>query len=298
MTLLSAWALAGLLLLVPLVALHLRRDRLPLRDVSSLIPWRELGGRTSAPRRRFGPPILPLLLILQAAALVLLVGGLARPASSAPTASGGPLYVLDDSAWMGAREAGRTRLDAARDLLSERLGHLPAEADVDLVLAGRSPSLAYSGDPDGALDFLDRLEPGTGAADLGAALRLAAGIREQPGDPIVLVRAPESTAPRVANGGGTLTDTVIGAPVDDLALSVAVARCGLHRPTPCEVSRAGPQHRRRAGGGPRHRSQRRPCGGGQDRARRSARLCPSCVRRPAGGAAGAATRRRRRARRR
>ena len=112
--------------------------------------------------------------------------------------------MLDDSAWMEAREEGRTRLEAARDLLSERLGPLPAEADVDLVFAGTRPHWRQRR-PRGALDFLDQVEPGTGAADLAAALRLAAAYASGR-RPIVLVRAPESAAPRVASGGETFTD--------------------------------------------------------------------------------------------
>jgi len=75
----SGWALAGLVLLAPLVALHLRDRRRPRREVPSLVVWRELGPTATPVRRGLRRPALPLALALQAAALVLLVVALSAP---------------------------------------------------------------------------------------------------------------------------------------------------------------------------------------------------------------------------
>ena len=159
MTLLSAWALAGLLLTVPLVLLHLRRRQPPSREVSSLVPWRELATDAPSPSWRLGRPVLPLLLLLQLLALILLVLSLARPASGLGTPSPGRIYVVDGSLLMQHREAGGERMALARRELGELLGALPADTHVQLVLAG--PRLAA----------LQRFGPGRDERDRYAARR-------------------------------------------------------------------------------------------------------------------------------
>ena len=68
MTFGAGWALAGLVLLVPLVILHLRpRTRTP-RELPSLLLWRGLESDATTVSRRPRLPPLPLLLVLQALA--------------------------------------------------------------------------------------------------------------------------------------------------------------------------------------------------------------------------------------
>ncbi|MDO8210596.1 VWA domain-containing protein [Conexibacter sp. CPCC 206217] len=233
MTLLSAWALAGFALLVPLVALHLRGRRLPRRETASLIGWRALDAVPPQRRRRLRPPPLPLLLALQALALVVLVTGLARPVRSAAEGPATHVFVLDDSIWMQAIDGGSTRFDAARRLLSRRLAALSSDAPVRIVLATADPSVRFSGGAREARGSLDRMTPTDGPADLGAAVRLAAGLRVRPSDPIELLHAPENPVPVARSGAGAtgrgagLRVTSVGDPIADRGLSGVSTRCGL-----------------------------------------------------------------------
>ena len=69
------------------------------------------------------------------------------------------------------------------------------------------------------------LEAGPGAANLTAALRLAAGLRAGNDDRIALLRAPEEAAPKVGGGGDSYEDLEVGEPVENVALSGASAHC-------------------------------------------------------------------------
>jgi hypothetical protein len=211
LTLLSAWALGGLVLLVPLVALHLRGRRLPRSETASLIGWSSLDAAPAQRRRRLRPPPLSLLLALQALAVILLVVSLARPVRST---SGGPavrVFVLDDSIWMQARDGGGTRFDVARRTLDARLAALPSDAAVRIVSAAATPSLRFAGSADEASDALARIPVSDSAANLGAAIQLAAGLRIRPSDPIVLLHAPENAVPDVTGGGGGASGAAGGA---------------------------------------------------------------------------------------
>jgi hypothetical protein len=234
-SLLSAWALAGLILAVPLVVLHLRRRSAPLHDVASLMAWREISGQASPSSRRFGRPVMPLLLLLQLLALALLVFSLARPASGLERAPSSRIYVIDDSVWMQARRGGVSRLAAAEHAVRLQLAQLPGHTDVRIITAGATPSRFFSGSPQAAAQAIAHLEPTQGAGDLAAALRLAAGLRNRADDRVELLRAPEDTPPSVQAGAGTFSQVVIGAALDDQGLTDAVARCGLPGPSPCEA---------------------------------------------------------------
>jgi hypothetical protein len=236
-TLLSAWVLGGLVLAVPLVLVHLRRNRPQTWDVASLLAWRELPGQDASPSRRLGRPLLPLLLALQLLALVLLVLSLARPASGAGTPRPRHIYVVDDSVWMQAQQAGGTRMAAARHLLRGQLQALPASAQVRLLSAGATPSLVFSGSAHSAVRALSKLRAGDGPADLQTALNLAVGLRATRVDRIELLHAPEDAAPVVSAPPSSYAQVVVGDPLDDQGLFDATARCGLPATSgsPCEV---------------------------------------------------------------
>jgi uncharacterized protein YegL len=235
-TLLSAWALAGLLLAVPLILAYLRRPRPPVHDVPSLLPWLELSGDSYAPPgRRWRRPMLPLALLLQLLALTLIVLGLAQPAGGRASVRPTRTYVIDDSPWMQASEGGETRLLAAEQLVRGQLRELASTTTVRLVLAGAAPSLRFSGSPDAAATAIGRLAPGDSSADLDAALRLAAGLPRAASDRVVLLRAPEDPAPAVRAAPGTFSQLVVGHPLDDQGLIAGSARCGLPGPAACEV---------------------------------------------------------------
>lgn len=79
------------------------------------------------------------------------------------------------------------------------------------------------------------LKAGAGAANLPAALRLAAGLRAGDGDEVVLLRAPEEAAPKVRGGGSTYEDLAVGKAVADVGVGDASAHCDLLGAEACEV---------------------------------------------------------------
>jgi hypothetical protein len=235
LTLLAAPALIALVLAIPLVALHLRRRRPPRRAVGSLLAWRDLPGVGGGGARKLGRPPLPLLLALQLLALALLVFALAKPASEKSAAGSSHVYVVDESMWMGAGEEGATRLDATRIALDERLRSLPAGEAVRIVGAGATPGVLYEGTAADAGPTVKDLRAGAGAANLTAALRLAAGLRAGSGDEIALLRAPEEAAPKVRGGGSSYEDEAIDLPTPDFGVGGASAHCDLLGIEACEV---------------------------------------------------------------
>jgi uncharacterized membrane protein len=221
----SPWALAGLLLAIPLLLLHLRRPRPQTRKVGSLLAWRDTPAAIGPSSRRLGRPASSWLLFLQLLALVLLVVALARPyvdgGGSVPTTRA---FVVDDSIWMQARQDGRTRLESAAAVLRDDLGALPQGQGVSIFLAGPETKLLYDGRAGDAGDAVRRLPPTFGPADLAAALRLAAAVPGQTGA-IEMLRAPEDAEPRTTGASGSLSDRVIGTAVADQGITAASGSC-------------------------------------------------------------------------
>jgi Ca-activated chloride channel family protein len=234
-TLLSGGSLAALVLAIPLIALHLRRRKPPRRAVGSLLAWRDLPTVGGGGARKVGRPPLPLLLALQLLALALLVFALAHPAAEKSTAGTSHVYVVDESMWMGAEEAGEPRIEAARADLRERLGEVPGDEAVRIVGAGAAPTVLFEGEASAAGGAIEGLEAGPGAADLPAALRLAAGLRADDASPVTLLRAPEEAAPQVNGGGSSFEEQVVGRPLEDVGLGGAVANCDRLGTKACEV---------------------------------------------------------------
>jgi hypothetical protein len=232
MTLLAAWALGGLVLLVPLVIAHLRREHRPLYDVPSLLLWQEPEQRASAQARRLRLPRLPLLLALQALALVLLVVALARPAAPAARARPAHVYVLDDSVWMSADG----RLADAERRLEALAATLPRGTPVRIVLADGAPRVLYRGPAAaGVAVALRRVAPSAAPSTLAEALTVAAGLLAGPRDEMVLLRAPEDAAPTPHARAGQFAALVIGAPVAEQGIFSPSSRCGIGASGACEV---------------------------------------------------------------
>jgi Ca-activated chloride channel homolog len=220
----APWAFAGLLLAIPLVLAHLRRRRPLVRDVPSLLAWRRSQAPVGASTRRLGNPAHPLLLALQLLALVLFVVALAKPHTDA----GGPgptrAFVVDDSIWMGASEGGGTRMETARSTLGEELEALPGDERVALILAAAESRLLYEGSAGDAAGAVAKIRPSFGPADLGAALRLAAGLPRDGGG-VELLRAPETYPPRIVGGEGVFSERVVGKRIADQGIAEPSARC-------------------------------------------------------------------------
>jgi Ca-activated chloride channel homolog len=239
-SLLYGGALAALVLAIPLIVLHFRRRRPPRREVGSLLAWRDLPRVGGGAARRFGRPPLPLLLLLQLLALVLLVFALAHPVGDKSATKSSRVYVVDESMWMGAEDnqgqgQGGTRIDAARAELRERLAEVPGDEAVRIVGAGATPTVLYEGEAAAAGEALGALRAGPGAANLPAALRLAAGLRAGDSSEVVLLRAPEEAAPKVRGGEGSYEDVTVGKEVADVGLGGASAHCDRLGAEACEV---------------------------------------------------------------
>jgi hypothetical protein len=220
----APWAFAGLALAIPLVLAHLRRRRPRVRDVPSLLAWRRSQAPVGASTRRLGNPAHPWLLALQLLALVLFVVALAKPHAGGTAPGPTRAFVVDDSIWMGASEGGQTRLEAARSTLGDELEALPGGERVALIAAGAESRLLYEGSASGAVGAMAKLRPSFGPADLGAALRLAAGLPRDGGG-VELLRAPETTAPRIVGDEGSFRERVVGSPIADQGIAEPSARC-------------------------------------------------------------------------
>jgi len=168
------WAFLGLLAVPALAAIYLLRSRSRRRQVSSLMLWAD------ATRAHEGGRILktfhlPLLLILELAAVALLVLAATDPRMQA--GSPGPLMVvLDDSFSMQAGGEASPRRRAGQAL--EALLRDEPDTPVRFLVAGREPQLLGERvrGADGAAETLARwqcLSPGT---DLERAAALAAQV--------------------------------------------------------------------------------------------------------------------------
>jgi hypothetical protein len=220
----APWAFAGLALAIPLVLAHLRRRRPRVRDVPSLLAWRRSSAPVGASTRRLGRPAHPWLLALQLLALILFVLALAKPHTGGSAPGSTRTFVVDGSIWMRASEGGRTRFEAARATLREELAALPGDERVAVVLAGAESRLEYEGDAGDADGAVAKIRPTFGPADLGAALRLAAGLPRD-GGTTELLRAPENPAPRTVGGDGAFRERVVGRPIADQGIAEPSARC-------------------------------------------------------------------------
>ena len=231
MTFASAWALAGLLLLAPLVALHLRHRHHLAREVPSLLVWREVDALPSTGERGRRLPPLPLLLLLQAAAIVFLVIALAQPHTSGAARAPARVVVIDDSLRMSAPG----QLAAARRAALGVIGAAPAGARVAIVVAGATPVTIYRGGAAGASAALQKIHPTAAPANLAPALATASGLLGDRRDRIAVIRAPEDTLPAYRAARGELRDIAIGARVPDQGIFDAGARCGIGSPSICEI---------------------------------------------------------------
>ena len=146
------WWLAALALLLPLIALHLRRPSIALREVANLAIWERLAAPVESSNWRIRRPRHPLLLALQALALCSLVLALAGPARRHAAPPPTTVYVVDGSLWMNVG----TRLADARAGV-EQLAAAEPESNVALVAATGTPSIAYRGPASGLAGALHRL---------------------------------------------------------------------------------------------------------------------------------------------
>ena len=226
MTFASPWALAGLLLAIPLLLLHLRRPRPETRKVGSLLAWRDTPAALGPSSRRLGRPRNSWMLLLQ-----LLGAGPARPRPGAAAGRPRRRIGVDDA---GLRRR-RLDLDAGapgrRDPAEERgsdAARRPRSAArgrrVAIFLAGPETKLLYEGGAGVAGDAVRRLPPTF--ALRGPGRRPCAWQRPR------RARAARSSCcgrPRTRHRGrparGSLRDQVIGSAIADQGSTAASRRC-------------------------------------------------------------------------
>ena len=177
-------AAAFLALTLPvIVALYFLRIRRPTRIVPALNLWpdqiRDRQANVPWQRLRFS-----WLLLLQLLAAAALVAAAAQPALSAGTSlARHSIVLLDVSASMQARDIQPSRLDEAKQEVGGIIDLLGPQDRMTLIAVGSSPRVLASavGDRQSLHRAVSDVGASNGAADLSAALALAAGL-VRPGD--------------------------------------------------------------------------------------------------------------------
>lgn len=216
----NPWGLAGLGLLVPLVAWYLLKSRRTRRVVPSTLVWQAVPRAMTAatPWQRFQPDATFWL-----TALALVVGSiaLARPYAVVDATLGDhTIVVVDASGSMSAREGDTTRLELARRHVADFVDGLGDGQEVSLVEAGSPARILVAGatTTDEVESALARLRAQDGRADLADALVLATALQ----------RADQTTVTHVVTDGEVPPDLVadralstqpIGSPRDNLAVT-------------------------------------------------------------------------------
>ncbi len=223
MTLLTPFALLGLLLVPGLIALHFHRRRLQAVEVPSLLLWENLVGEPAQGGKQWRIEYVFLLLI-QIIALCALVFSLTRPANTAAL-PGNQVYVLDRGVLMTAADPAPARFDAARNRVAGEIRATPAGTVVTVILADALPSVLVSTTDHGlAARLLASVAPVAATPDLRQALRLGAGFLGPIGH-LELVYAYGEPLPAVAAAPGVWSATAIGTETDNQAISRVGVRC-------------------------------------------------------------------------
>lgn len=212
-----------LLLFVPLPLLVSRRRPRARRVVSNAYLWREAlhraGGPVAPRRRRISSQVL-----VQMACIGAIVLGLAGPVITLEARR--TALVFDVSASMAARDGGGiARLDAARARARAIVGELPRFARVRVILAHALPRQTgeWAASDDRLLNAIDALALTAGAADVPAAIELAAAA----GDVTNIVVFSDTETP--AKAGSNPTPLVQWVRLGRVADNAAVTQVGVRR---------------------------------------------------------------------
>jgi Mg-chelatase subunit ChlD len=192
-----AW-LSLLLLLVPVLLLHARRQR--RLEVPSLRLWKLV---TPEPQRgrRWRLPQPSLLLFLQVATIVLAALALAQPRLSGEATAGHTIFLLDVSASMRAGDAAASRFESAVADLNRRIETAGETGSrISLITLGAEAALVLARQTDLAAmrPVLDRLRATDGTADLeGAQDWIDAVVRPDETTRLVLLTDASATPPEL-----------------------------------------------------------------------------------------------------
>jgi Mg-chelatase subunit ChlD len=218
-----------LLLLTVIPLLLSRRPATRQRAVSNLYMWRAsadadaLSLKVRSLRRQW-------VVAVQMTAIAAIVVALARPTVAARADR--IAFVFDVSASMSARDGAATRFDVARDRARSLLTRLSSRTRVRLIAAGATAIDVgeYDASDASLRSALEHLTPTAGAADVPAALLLAAhavsgtpeGLRDNISADRVIVFTDHVETP--GTSGTSVRWEIVGHSADNLALSTLVAR--------------------------------------------------------------------------
>jgi uncharacterized membrane protein len=225
-TFVAPWALALLVLLPIIVLLHLRRRREV--TVGSLVVWRRVAAATPQQRLRWVRPTSVFALLLQLAAVILLVVALARPQ---PHAAGAPtdhvVIALDGSRWMRVVEDGSERFELARLAARDVVGALPSDTLVSILLVTeRVDVVAARRPPRDALGVLADVSPIDTGSDWRSLSNVVAGLTLRDVQPVLRLWTTPETLDRAGAATGT-ADAVGFASIVEAVGHPAVVNAGL-----------------------------------------------------------------------
>ncbi|WP_172122312.1 VWA domain-containing protein [Devosia sp. 919] len=225
MSLLAPFMLGLLALGILIALLHVRRRR-PV-TVPGLMIWKQIDMAPTGMRALWQWPRPSLLLLLQLLALVLIVLALSQPFWGANREIRHWIYVLDNSASMGASNGTATRRAEAEALVR---AHAEGDGDLarySLIIAGNSarPELARQAMlPDLLADALARVAPEDGAADWPGARALVETLHRP--DEITQVIVVSDAPPAdflVRNDSLRLALVPVGAPAANAGVRAVLA---------------------------------------------------------------------------
>lgn len=181
MTLLFPAALWLLALIPAVFILHLLRASADRKTIPSVFLWRDLG-RDPEVARRWRPPRLTLVLLLQLLAIAIAAFALSSPRVTAPPGRH-LVLVFDASGSMLAIDETPSRFDEAMRRARGLLARLGPTDVVTVVRAGPRPrTVAQAVDPLAAQSALDDVRPGGGPSAMREALFVAADMARRSGD--------------------------------------------------------------------------------------------------------------------
>lgn len=223
MNFLTPAAFALSLLLPLIVLLYLLKLRRIERKVSSTYLWRRMVRdlEANAPWQRLRFNLLLLLQLLFLAALIL---ALSRPYTwSEESSSRALILIVDTSASMAATDVMPSRLEGARQHISQLLGGLAQDLPVTLISAGTQARVLASSSLDRRyiLQQIQELAVEMGPSDMLTALQLASAIAaRQPETMIEVYTDGGAVFPQKLQSGAQLHIVLIGTASDNQAVSL------------------------------------------------------------------------------
>ena len=213
---LNPLALWGLLSLPAILAMYLLKQKYKELPVPSLFLWTAAIEHSDAERpwqrlRRNA------LMLLQLLAALLLTLALARPAITAHGQASETIIILDCSLSMQATDASPSRFEQARAEAKRIADRLGPQGKAALIVLSAEPYIAegFTSDKAALLARIQSLAPTNRAADMPAAMALAAALAEQ-GNPEIILLTDSAEPFAVANSA--VSRFLVGETADNTAI--------------------------------------------------------------------------------